>query len=77
MESQRSKILANTFRMVQAFTSSLPLLLLNLYTLLSILKIDNPEADGNSDEAALDIGLLTKHLQEGINGNCPRDVVPA
>ncbi len=61
-QAQRSKILANCFRMVQAFSMSLPLILLNLYTLLSILKVDDEN---------LDLSNLTKHLSEGINGNCP------
>ena len=64
-ESQRSKILANTFRIVQAFTCSLPLIILNFYTLLEILQVEGRESE------ALNIKQLTEHLGEGINGNCP------
>ena len=63
VDSQRSRILANTFRVIQAFSSSIPLILVNFYVILSIMKI--PDSD------ALDLSRLTCHLQEGINGNCP------
>ena len=58
-QSQRSKVLANTFRLIQAVTSSIPLILLNLYTLLSILQVD---------ERTLDLNVLGKHLGQGLNG---------
>jgi hypothetical protein len=61
VSAQRAKILGNCFRMVQAFSMSLPLILLNFYTLLSILVVD---------EENLDLSNLTNHLAEGINGKC-------
>ena len=60
--SHRSRVLANTFRVVQAFSMSLPLILLNIYTLLSVL---------HKDDENLDLSRLIDHLAEGINGNCP------
>ena len=60
--SHRSRVLANTFRVVQAFSMSLPLILLNIYTLLSVL---------HKDDENLDLSRLIDHLTEGINGNCP------
>ena len=41
---------------------SLPLILLNVYTLLSVL---------HKDDENLDLSRLISHLAEGINGNCP------
>ena len=41
---------------------SLPLILLNIYTLLSVL---------HKDDENLDLSRLINHLAEGINGNCP------
>jgi len=56
--SHRSRVLANTFRVVQAFSMSLPLILLNVYTLLSVL---------HKDDENLDLSRLISHLAEGIN----------
>jgi len=56
--SHRSRVLANTFRVVQAFSMSLPLILLNIYTLLSVL---------HKDDENLDLSRLIDHLAEGIN----------
>ena len=69
MASQQSRILANTFRMVQALCSSVPLLILNLYTLMATLKVE-----GQDD--ALDISQLTAHLDEGSNGKCALRLCP-
>ena len=52
--STQAKVLANTFRVVQALTSSVPLLIVNLYTLFDIMSVNN----------GLDISLLTNHLAE-------------
>lgn len=58
-ESQRSKILANVFRLVQAFCSSVPLILLNIFTLISILQ--------SNDSRALNLTTLGAHLSFGLN----------
>lgn len=53
-----SRKLANTFRMVQAIITSVPLLVLNLTTLVSMLKSDEGGVD------ILDLRLLSAHLSE-------------
>eukprot|EP00095_Tigriopus_kingsejongensis_P005092 maker-scaffold159_size295958-snap-gene-1.38 protein:Tk05092 transcript:maker-scaffold159_size295958-snap-gene-1.38-mRNA-1 annotation:"conserved hypothetical protein" len=58
-ESQRSKILANVFRLVQALSCSIPLLLLNLYTLISILHAEESQS--------LNLTTLGDHLSLDIN----------
>ena len=56
-QAQEVKHLANTFRIVHALVTSVPLLLLNLITLVNSLKY--------SDDA-LDVSYLVKHLNAGI-----------
>lgn len=55
-EAERSKLLSNTFRVVHAVCASLPLMLINLITLINELRVDGME------DYAIDIELLKKHM---------------
>ena len=57
--SQHLRILANTFRMVQAVSCSIPLILLNVHTLLNVLAVEE------EDKECLDIQVLDMHLDKG------------
>ena len=58
-QSVTSKVLSNTFRMTHAVVASLPLMIINLVTLINILRVDGLE------DYALDIHLLQEHMSEG------------
>lgn len=60
-DSMQSKQLANTFRIVQAFVCSVPLLLINFVTLVNALKVDTPE----SGESQADLHKLANHMGSG------------
>ena len=53
-DAEKAKHLANTFRLIQAFVTSVPLLLLSLVTIINALKV--------SGEDALNITYLGNHL---------------
>lgn len=57
-DSESSKQLANTFRMVHAVVASMPLMLINLATMIDQLKVDGLE------EYAIDIRELKSHMGE-------------
>jgi len=48
-DSMQSKQLANTFRIVQAFVCSVPLILINIVTLINALKVETPESEMHAD----------------------------
>ena len=56
----QSKQLANTFRIVQAFVCSVPLLLLNFVTLVNALKVETAESDVHAD-----LHKLANHMGSG------------
>ena len=56
-DAEKAKHLANTFRLIQAFVTSVPLLLLSLVTIINALKV--------SGEDALNITYLGNHLYQG------------
>ena len=59
-DSMQSKQLANTFRIVQAFVCSVPLLLLNFVTLVNALKVETAESDVHAD-----LHKLANHMGSG------------
>ena len=56
-DADKAKSLSDKFRIIQAFVTSVPLLLLNVITLINALKVDGYEI--------LDISYLSLHLNEG------------
>ena len=61
-KSKESLIAANTFRLTQALVMSVPLLILNMVTLISSLKTTDLRGQN-----ALDLVLLKDHINEGMN----------
>ena len=57
-DAEKAKSLADKFRIIQAFVTSVPLMLLNIITLINALKVHG--------EDILDISFLSQHLGEGI-----------
>ena len=57
-ESETSKLLSNTFRMVHACICSMPLMIINLSTLINQLRVDGLE------NWAIDIRELQTHMTE-------------
>ena len=56
-DADKAKSLSDKFRIVQAFVTSVPLLLLNVITLINALKVEGHEI--------LDISYLYLHLNKG------------
>ena len=59
-DSMQSKQLANTFRIVQAFVCSVPLILINIVTLINALKVETPESEMHAD-----LHKLANHMGSG------------
>jgi len=57
-ESETSKLLSNSFRMVHACVCSMPLMIINISTLINQLRVDGLE------DWALDIRELSSHMEE-------------
>ena len=57
-DADKAKSLADKFRIVQAFVTSVPLMLLNIITLINALKVPGKDV--------LDISYLSHHLNEGM-----------
>ena len=57
-DAEKAKSLADKFRISQAFVTSVPLLLLNVITLINALKVPGKDV--------LDISYLSTHLNEGM-----------
>ena len=57
--SRKAKQLANTFRMVQAFVMSVPLILINIVTLINVFRVPGQEHE------EVDFNRLSSHLEEG------------
>ena len=57
-DAEKAKSLADKFRIIQAFVTSVPLMLLNIITLINALKVPGEEV--------LDISYLSQHLGEGM-----------
>jgi hypothetical protein len=57
-DAEKAKSLADKFRIIQAFVTSVPLMLLNIITLINALKVPG--------EDILDVSYLSQHLGEGI-----------
>ena len=60
-DAEKAKTLADRFRIIQAFVISVPLMLLNIITLINELKVP-----GND---VLDISYLADHLHAGMTSN--------
>ena len=58
-DADKAKSLSDKFRIIQAFLTSVPLMLLNVITLINALKVEGHEV--------LDISYLSQHLSEGKN----------
>ena len=58
-DADKAKSLSDKFRIIQAFLTSVPLMLLNVITLINALKVEGYEV--------LDISYLSQHLGEGKN----------
>ena len=58
-DADKAKSLSDKFRIIQAFLTSVPLMLLNVITLINALKVEGYEV--------LDISYLSQHLSEGKN----------
>lgn len=58
-DADKAKSLSDKFRIIQAFVTSVPLMLLNVITLINALKVEGYEV--------LDISYLSQHLNEGKN----------
>lgn len=60
-DAERSKNLANIFHMAQAIAVSVPLIFINLTTLMNVFRVPGEE------HVAFDIGRLTAHTGEGTD----------
>ena len=58
-DADKAKSLSDKFRIIQAFVTSVPLMLLNVITLINALKVEGHDV--------LDISYLSQHLNEGKN----------
>ena len=58
-QSVTSKVLSNTFRMTHAVVASLPLMIINIVSLINVLRVDGLE------DYAIDFTLLHDHMSDG------------